>query len=515
MIRLRRIRRMTGKGLLILSCVLALFSAKAFSGTYNFTPGCEKAWQSVIMFRFDEAEEILKNEATSDPSNLFPVYIGSYIDFLILFTGEDRALYEKIKSRRESTLDKLATGDRSSPYYRYCIADVTLKWAIVRLKFREYTAAGLELRRVNEIVKENHSLHPGFLPNQLQLGIMHALAGLVPENYKWLAGLIGFEGDLDQGFNEIGRIAGYTGPDLFPRTLKAPACLFAAMINATLRNNRETALAMVGRFDHDPDLIPFAGSPIIRYAKSTIYLKTGNSGKTAEILANRQDAPGTYRMCFLDYLYGLARLNQLDPEASVSFRAFLSGFKGVNYIKSSWQKIAWTALIKGDTNAYRQYMRMALSQGNRDVDEDKQAYYEASSGVIPNVTLLKARLLNDGGYGRRALDVLLNQSLTQYVRGKHELAEYYYRLGRIYQSLEQDDRALQYYSQAIRTGRDLPQYFAGGAALQSGIIHEQAGRYSKADSSFRLCISLDFTEYKTSLSQKAKAGVSRVKKHLR
>jgi tetratricopeptide (TPR) repeat protein len=179
------------------------------------------------------------------------------------------------------------------------------------------------------------------------------------------------------------------------------------------------------------------------------------------------------------------------------------------------QKIAWTSLVSGDTSGYHKYIRRALTEGTREVDEDKQAYAEASSGVVPNVPLLRARLLSDGGYYNRALDLLLNRSLKEYIRNKRDLAEYYYRLGRIYQALDQDARAVHNYRLAVLNGKNLPAYYAAGAALQMGIIHERNKAFPSADSCFRLCLSLDYEEYKTSLSQKARAGLNRVRPELR
>jgi hypothetical protein len=502
------------RGLLILAGALLFSPPRGCSQKYDFNPACDKAWQAVMMLQFGEARAILDREEVLNPTNLVPCYIGSYIDFLVLFTGEDRALFDKLKAGKTETLNKLETGDPSSPYYRFCIAETYIQWAFTRLKFREYTSAGIELARANVLLTENHALHPDFLPDLLGLGIMHSLNGVIPENYKWLGNLIGLEGDLEQGVNELEKIAGYAGPDPFIRSLKAPACIFAALIDASLRADKSAALSMIRRFDTEPGLMEYATSPLVIYAKSSIFLKTGHNEKALEILSGFTSRQDGYRMSFLDYLHGMALLNNLDPSSAASFRTFLSGFKGVNYIKSAWQKIAWASLIEGDTLSYRKNIGMALTQGNRDVDEDRQAYYEASSGRIPGIPLLKARLLYDGGYYNRALDVLLNQSLKEYIHDNTELAEYHYRLGRIYQSMRQDGRALQNYSLAVQQGRGLPQYFAAGAALQMGIIHEQNKRFVQADSCFRITLALDYREYKTSLNQKAKAGISRVKKSI-
>jgi len=145
------------------------------------------------------------------------------------------------------------------------------------------------------------------------------------------------------------------------------------------------------------------------------------------------------------------------------------------------------------------------------VDEDNQAYSEASAGLIPSIPLLKARLLFDGGYYSRALDELLDIRLKEYVRSKKDLTEYFYRLGRIYHEQGQIGKAISDYTNAIVTGKSLPQYYAAGAALQLGMIYESTGQLTLADSCYRLCLSLPFKEYRNSLSQKARTGLERIK----
>ena len=502
------------RGAIIFAGALAVFSLNCHAGSFEFTPGCDKALQSVMMFRFHEAQTLLDQEKRSGSGNLMPWYIENYIDFLILFTGEDITYLEQARSRRDERIKQLESGDKSSPYYRFCLAELNIQWAFARLKFKEYTAAGLELRRANELLKENQARYPGLLPNRVGLRLMHALSGVITENYKWLAGLIGLEGDLEQGLDELRKAAEYDGPEPFTRSLKVPACVFSALINASLKNDKEAALSMIARFESDADLRSFEYSPIVIYTKASVYLKTGNNARAPDALARRYDSKSSDHLYFLDYLNGIALLNDLDPSSSASFRVFLDGFTGTNYIKSAWQKLAWAALIEGDTLSYRNQIRMALTRGYKEVDEDKQAWLEAGSEQIPNIQLLKARLLFDGGYYNRALETLLNQSLTQYIRDKKDLAEYYYRLGRIYQSVGQDNKALNNYRLAVQQGKGLPQYVAAGAALQMGLIHEHNRRLRSADSCYRLCLSMDYREYKTSLSQKARAGLARIKKEL-
>ena len=130
---------------------------------------------------------------------------------------------------------------------------------------------------------------------------------------------------------------------------------------------------------------------------------------------------------------------------------------------------------------------------------------------IPNLVLLKARLLFDGGYYDKALNELLNSPTKSFLFTRKDLVEYSYRLGRIYHESGNPDKALSFYRLTIQRGKNDPWYFAAASALQMGLIYESRGDFSRADSAYNVCLECKPAEYKNSLSQKAKAGISRIK----
>ena len=497
--------------LLILVGAFVLITCSARSQNYLYSDNCKKAWESILNFEFQQARVSIDIEKRTHPQNLFPVYFENYIDFLVLFTGEDQAAFNVLKNNKSERVEILESGDKNSPYYRYFLANIYLQWGFTRIKFGEYATAALELRKAYELMKENQKLFPEFVPNNIALGLLHAMIGVIPESYRWIANLIGLEGSISGGLQEIRVVLDRQNADAFTSGLKPISFVFAAVLEVNLGKNRQAASDLVKRFDNDPELSRYKESPIIVYAKASVYLKTGRNEPALNLLDNYHQPASAARLWFLDFFHGTALLNKLDPSAINEFQGFLANFKGQNYLKTACQKIAWSYLIHGDTVKYKANMTRIKTLGDKNIDEDKQAYEEAKSGVIPVVPLLKARLLFDGGYYEKATDILLNQKLTEYIKDRRDLAEYYYRLGRIAHETGQSQKAIKYYSQAISAGRELPQYYAAGSALQLGLIYENQKRYAAADSCFKICLSLDYTEYKTSLNQKAKAGVNRLK----
>jgi tetratricopeptide (TPR) repeat protein len=88
--------------------------------------------------------------------------------------------------------------------------------------------------------------------------------------------------------------------------------------------------------------------------------------------------------------------------------------------------------------------------------------------------------------------------------------EYSYRLGRIYQELEDFDKAIKYYETTIKNGSELSFYFAANSSLQLGLIYESKGNLVLAKSYFTKSMNMKNSEYKSSISQKAKAGINRI-----
>ena len=151
-----------------------------------------------------------------------------------------------------------------------------------------------------------------------------------------------------------------------------------------------------------------------------------------------------------------------------------------------------------------------MQKGNLITDADKQAYKFAKTLVWPNLLLLKARLLSDGGYNKEALTLFVGKSLNDFGTAGDKL-EFAYRVGRIYDDLKRNDEAISMYLIAIKLGESRTEYYAARAALQIGLIYEMQGKKDQAILYYQKCLNIKNHDYKDSLDQKAKAGVARCK----
>ena len=488
---------------LVLALVFQL--PTAFAGKYfDFSPAVRDAYQKAVSLRLGESQAALDLLRTSEPDNLMPVYIANYVDFLTVFVNENKTEYQRLSRNMDPRLDKLSRGDRSSPYYLYTQAQVRLQWAILRLRFNDYLAGASDIKQAYALLEENQRRFPDFIANKMSLGIMHALVGNVPEEYRWaIRGLGGMSGSTTQGVREMEEVLAYAKKNTFIFEDEAVAAY--SFLQLFLNNQGELAWQTIKNSQLDP-----RSNPLAAFLLATVAMRVGHNDEAIRYL---QDCPTAWPYQPFperSYLLGLARLRRLDPDANGPLQTFLSTSRGTDGIKEGYQKLAWYHLLHGQTDGYTTNMNYVKSKGASSNESDAAALREARSGEWPDVRLLKARLLFDGGYYQRAYD-LLKDAGPQYAPNQQLDLEYGYRLGRITHRMGKAYDATRWYQQTIDRGAANPGYFACNAALQLGLLYEEERDFAKARHAFNRCLALKPSVYAASLHAQAKAGLSRLK----
>ncbi len=478
----------------------------AFAAPYfEFNPQARSAYEKVISLRFNEAQNELEQLKINEPENYIVFYIENYIDFFSIFISENKETFDRLESNKNYRINKLKKADKSSPYYLYTQAEINLQWALARLKFEEYFSAFGEVRSAYKMLNKNVDKFPNFVANNKSLGILHALIGTVPDNYKWGVKLLsGMEGSIAEGQGEIEYILDYARDNDF--IFEAETQVMYAFLLLHLNNQSEEAWSVIRSGALDP-----ASNPLACFVLANVALRTGRSDEAVTILEQRPKSPKFYPFHYLEYMLGLAKLYQLDHSADVHFKRYLNNFNGINYIKEAYQKLAWIAVLKEDEAKYRSNMTLCINRGNAIIGGDKNAQKEASQQLIPDGHLLRARLLFDGGYYERAYNYLMTKSVSDFNQKRFQL-EYTYRLGRITHLLNREKEAIKFYQKTINNGRNESYYFSCNAALQMGKLYEKRKEYDKAKQYFSDCQKINPDEYKSGLHQQAKAGLNRLKK---
>ena len=482
-----------------------LLALPAFAGHFETSPKVKEAYEKVLSLRFVEAQNLLEQIKTEEPGNLLVYHVENYIDFFKIYINEDEDEFDRLKSNKAARLDKIKSGDPNSPYYLFLQADIRLQWALARLKFEEYFTSFTEVNKAYKLLKKNQEKFPDFMPNLKDLGILHAMVGTIPDNYQWGVKLLsGLDGTIEQGRAELETVLEYSKANDFLFTTETTVLYAFFLLH--LDNEGDAAWEMVSTGLLKPGI-----NPLHCFIMANIAMRTGRNDEAIKLLSKRPEGKDFYPFPYLKYMLGTAKLRRLDKDADQAFQQFLKSYKGRNFIKETYQKLAWHELVNYRPKTYHQYMNYCLTQGAAVTGGDKNALEEAELGQLPDVSLLKARLLFDGGYYSKAYKLLDTFRASNFATKQHQL-EYNYRMGRICHGKNDMEMALKYYRITIEQGGTEKWFYACNAALQSGLIYEAQGNDIQAKSYFQTCLSLKPSEYRSGLHQKAKAGLSRLKK---
>ena len=480
-----------------------LLSTNVSSQQFELTENCRQAYDEIIKFKLDYAQEIINQEKAENPGNLLPVYLENAMEVLKVFTDEELAKHEIYDDNKDARLEKIKSGDPNSPYYLFLQAELKIHSAAARLKFEQYLTAAWELKQAFSLLNNNQKKFPNFNPTKKSLGYLHALIGTVPDKYKWLLKIVGLSGTIEQGMGEIEEFIQESKNNGTPYFKEAQPIFIFFLIYLDNQYDRAYSL-MNNELDAENSLYD-------NYVTSSVAFRLNHLDEAINYLESRPKGPEYYPVPYFDYLLGTYKLFSLDLSAKKEIKYFVDNFNGLHYVKDAYQKLGWISLIEGDEESYRYYLNKCKNNGAEFIDNDINAHQEAVSGKMPNVNLLKTRLLFDGGYFQESLDNLFKIDYES-LSSMEERLEYIYRIARGNEGLENFDTAIDFFNQTIEMdGGNTSFYFAAKSCQQMGIIHERKKMYEQARYYFRKAMTYPTHNYKNSVDQQSKAGLNRLK----
>ncbi len=482
----------------ILSCISG--TAQSSRDYIAFDGEASSYYEKILQLDFNSIESILEHLERSHPNKAY-LLLANEMDFYTLFLYERREDFNKRKTNRERRIKILESSKIDPEWKAFVHAEIDLQWALIYFKMGEYLRAVQLLRSSKLLLEEKSKQYPEFPYYHKSLGILKALLGTIPSEFQWATDLLGLDGDIYKGKQELLSFIHYARDKDSFFLMEAQTAM--SFLICYLENKPKEAYAYWVRAmgNRDPE-------PLLAWAQCKIGLRALYNDAVLNVLralpSERMD-----RLPYLHFMMGLASLQKLDVKADRHFIRFLSLQGKGNYVKEAWQKRAWNALLKNDEAAFRLHQSQCLIQGQLISDEDEQAYVDAKSGIRPDTLLLKARLLCDGGYTEKALNLLKDKEGV-YV-GKPDLEmEYWYRSGRLLQLANVPDEALKKFEKTLDINPNSPSYFRCNALLQTGLIYEKGGQTDLARRYFKKCLETNPDRYRKSLHQKAKAGLNRL-----
>ncbi len=469
--------------------------------TFDFNPVCRKAYDEIIQLKLNSGKELLETEKKVHPGNLIPYFLDNYIDFFTLFFNEDPAEYKIRKPSMDQRLLLMKKGDPLSPFYLFTKSVIYFQWAAVEIKFGERWDAAWAFRKSFLSGKENLDKFPEFQPSRMLLGSMQVAAGTIPPGYQWLSSLLGIHGSIEDGMRNIKEVL--NNPEPFAAVFHNEAAFYYLYLEFYILNRRDSVFQYIRQQKWDTRT-----NHLFAYLVANLSLNNQDASVTEKIISHLYQDPAYLEMPIWDMQMGYAKADRIDKESIFYLDRFLLHFKGKFYVKDVLQKISWIYYLQHETDKANATRARILVMGNTETDADKQAMKEAESGRWPNESLLKARLLDDGGYYAQALQVLSGKQLSSFSDIQDQL-EYSYRIGRIYDALGRKSEAIIAYQQALQLGQNRKEYYGARAALQMGYIYESRGDKKTARIFFKKVLDMKSHDYKNALDQKAKAGIER------
>lgn len=482
-------------GLILLMYVLAPFYL--WAGYYSFTDTCTLAYQAIISLKLEQAQTYIDSAKAQDPDNLIPILLDDYRQFTELYLGQKPEQFIAYNQAQDKHLNRLKKGTAKSPWHLYAQAEVQLHGAFAALMSQEYWSALVSTRRAYKLLEQNQAKYPDFKPNKKSLALLQTILGTVPDKYQWGLRLLGMNGQLTQGMNTLKSLSNQSW--LF----QTETTFYYGMLLSHLHAKHKEAWQLMVDKGY-----PLSGNKMSYLIAADIAFYSKHTDAVISIV-NRTPTDSVYAgLPILQYYKGMAQLRKMDSNGVSTLQKYLTNSPTSNYHNNANLHIAWWYLIRQDTVSYQSYLSKIIDGEEGRTEADKMAYKEAGRYDLPNGTLIKARMLYDGGYFEQAL-----AALDKFDPAKENTTlqtEYLYRKGRLYDDMGNDTLALTHYEQTINLGETLPYYYAGNAALKAGEIYERQGNKTLARQYYNKCLNIEGHEYETSLHQKARAGLERL-----
>ena len=445
---------------------------------------------------------LIQKEKQQNPKNGICILLDNYVDYFSLLASESKTDYDRLKNNKSIRISILEDNEGNSPYYLFSQAEVYLQWAFLKAKFGDYFSSALDAKKASSLLDENEEKYPGFLPDKISMALVNVIFGSIPANLKNIAGFFGMGGNVKLGVKQLEILRAE-----LPKT------------NYSFYNNE--VIFFICTIDinvlHNLNDYPKLTSYLTEMENNSL-LKAYLQGYAASKTAHNDDAIALLEACpksneyiklpAINYLLGCAELNRLDNAAPSALFDFIREFRGANYIKDAYLKIAYYYLLHNDYGKYEYFVKMVKSRGYIVDEKDKQALSEAND-VKPDIDLLKARFYFDGGYYKKALAQLTSKD-TNTLKLLRDKTEYYYRLGRVYDKTDKFNDAVLNYQRAINLGKATRYYFAANAALNAGMIFEEKKDFKKAADYYNEALNMKGHEYQNDIDNDAKAGLKRI-----
>jgi tetratricopeptide (TPR) repeat protein len=304
---------------------------------------------------------------------------------------------------------------------------------------------------------------------------MDVLFGSVPDQYKWITGLLGLTGNIDRGLGDLEEVFVNNG------VYAIEAGIWLSLIRAYLLQQFDEAILYVSQLRSE-----LPESLLIAFISSSVHMKNAQSDSALHILEYFDDKTADYMgFPYLQYIRGEIHLQKgCYRRALEAYALFMESHDGPNLIKVSYFKMSICCHLLNLKPQAETYWKLARDHGTTSTEVDKNADFMLKDNDLPQKHLIKARYHTDGGYFDKAFEVLKTITPRDLTTRK-EKTEYMYRFARLYHKTRQTNNAETYYQRVLELQGREPWYYAPNACLQLARIYYADAQYEKAGNMVR------------------------------
>ena len=482
----------------ILLVLLIIFSlSQKGIANYDVNENCKNAWMLLMDLRIKEAKQTLEREIQLNPHNYYAYYLDQTCDAYALFINsndEDYAAFVENYEKRRRRMDDI---DMDSPYYLACLSEMQLQVGVFNIIKGEHLSGLRKAYSSYRNTYKNLEKHPGFKQSLKLDGFFNVAISNIPPFVKWAAEFFGVSADPDYGFKVL--YENYESQ----KNIRGIAAESALYIILTTKINKTPELI----YDFTKSLDSSVSNTFIhKYFKANVAYRTGRNDEALATLQNIDTKEYAYADIVYSYLMGKILLRKLDDNAGYYLSGYLTKLEKQEYVKEMNYNLAIFYLINDNRLKFLHYSEIVRNEGKDLNERDGEALYDASLDYFPDVDLVEARLLLDGGYFDK-----FEVAISSFEAKNSELLAYelecFFLKARFNAENGNSKLAITQFKKVIELGEDKDYCFASEAALQLGNIYKEMSKTSLAKEYYDKSIKLYKSDYYEYIEDKAVKGL--------
>lgn len=430
--------------------------------------------------------------------------------FMLTLASQAPAQAERFYALSDSVQQYLDDRPESARVLAYR-TELHFERAIVKLLQQRNFAAVWDLREAYKLSNKLAQKYPAHNLHAKVLGIFQVAISSLPEQYRWLANLLGYRGELAAGLRNI--TAACTQAPLLQNEAFA-AQYFVLKLGL---NEPEQAGAWI-------DSLYRRGTPprVLSYLHAiSLVDRKRNAEALSELQALVRLNDFSANTAFPYPVYALARSHLYagrHNEARQYFQSFLSFCRGTILVRDAAFRMGQSFLLMADATQASQAFKLVTDLPDSGFDEDAFAtrfakQYLETPPAPAELALLRARYAFDGGYFAEALAQLRTLDLSRLDPGME--TEFRYRTGRIYHEMGKPDSARAAYVQCIHSNPQGKLWMKVHAHYYLGRLAEERQEWQTARAWYRQVLNYQNYDYRLGLEQKTHSALQRIEPKLK